>query len=287
MSAALPGVAAAHSDLPVVGVPISGKTPRGPRRAALGGADAARRPGRLRRDRRRQERRGARSTNNQLLNDCEEITPASRSASRPGMPGCSVIARYTREEIGGVWSPHRKMDCWLAVELAATDALAAEGIVPAEAAEACRSRASFTVEAVEERERTTNHDVAAFVDVVAAQIGPEGRWIHYGLTSSDVLDTALALQIEQAGIVLPAGRDGLPRRPGAARLRAPRHALRRPHPRRPRRADHLRAAAGRLRLRGRPQPEAAAPRGRGRRGRQALRAPSAPTPRSAPRSRSG
>ena len=127
-----------------------------------------------------------------------------------------MIARYTREEIGGVWSPHRKMDCWLAVELAATDALAAEGIVPAEAAEACRSRASFTVEAVEERERTTNHDVAAFVDVVAAQIGPEGRWIHYGLTSSDVLDTALALQIEQAGIVLLRGaaayRDALVRR---------------------------------------------------------------------------
>ncbi len=127
-----------------------------------------------------------------------------------------MIARYTREEIGGVWSPHRKMDCWLAVELAVTDALAAEGVVPAEEAEACRSRASFTVEAVEERERTTNHDVAAFVDVVAAQIGPEGRWIHYGLTSSDVLDTALALQIEQAGIVLLRGatayRDALVRR---------------------------------------------------------------------------
>jgi adenylosuccinate lyase len=108
------------------------------------------------------------------------------------------------------------MDCWLAVELAATEALAAEGIVPAEAAEACRSRASFTVEAVEERERVTNHDVAAFVDVVAAQVGPEGRWIHYGLTSSDVLDTALALQIEQAGIILLRGatayRDALVRR---------------------------------------------------------------------------
>ena len=127
-----------------------------------------------------------------------------------------LIARYTREEIGAVWAPHRKMDCWLAVELAATEALAAEGIVPAEAAEACRSRASFTVEAVEERERVTNHDVAAFVDVVAAQVGPEGRWIHYGLTSSDVLDTALALQIEQAGIILLRGatayRDALVRR---------------------------------------------------------------------------
>ena len=72
---------------------------------------------------------------------------------------------------------------------------------------ACRERASFTVEAVKERERTTNHDVAAFVDVVAASVGDEGRWIHYGLTSSDVLDTALALQLVEAGAILIAGRD--------------------------------------------------------------------------------
>ena len=116
-----------------------------------------------------------------------------------------MIDRYTRPEIGAVWEPQRKFDTWLDVELAATEAWAAEGVVPREAAEACRSRASFTVEAVEERERTTNHDVAAFVDVVAGSIGEEGRWIHYGLTSSDVLDTALALQLEQAGIVLIRG----------------------------------------------------------------------------------
>jgi adenylosuccinate lyase len=97
------------------------------------------------------------------------------------------------------------MEGWLAVELAATDAWAAEGIVPAEAAAACRDRAAFEVEAVAERERTTNHDVAAFVDVVAASIGDEGRWIHYGLTSSDVLDTALALQLRDAGAILVAG----------------------------------------------------------------------------------
>jgi adenylosuccinate lyase len=97
------------------------------------------------------------------------------------------------------------MDGWLAVELAATDAWAAEGVVPAEAAAACRERAAFEVEAVAERERTTNHDVAAFIDVVAAQVGEEGRWIHYGLTSSDVLDTALALQIRDAGEILVAG----------------------------------------------------------------------------------
>ena len=94
------------------------------------------------------------------------------------------------------------METWLAVELAATDALAAEGIVPQEAAAACRERAAFTVEAVEEREQETGHDVAAFIDVVAASIGEEGRWIHYGLTSSDVLDTATGLQMIEAGTIL-------------------------------------------------------------------------------------
>jgi adenylosuccinate lyase len=108
------------------------------------------------------------------------------------------------------------MESWLTVELAATAAWAEEGVVPREAAEACASRASFTVDAVEEREKVTGHDVAAFVDVVAESIGSEGRWIHYGLTSSDVLDTALALQISEAGLILLHGatayRDALLRR---------------------------------------------------------------------------
>jgi adenylosuccinate lyase len=116
-----------------------------------------------------------------------------------------VIPRYTREEIGGVWTQQRRMDTWLQVELAATDAWVAEGVVPEEAARACRERASFTVEAVEERERTTGHDVAAFVDVVSSSIGEEGRWLHYGLTSSDVLDTALALQLSEAGEIVLRG----------------------------------------------------------------------------------
>jgi adenylosuccinate lyase len=116
-----------------------------------------------------------------------------------------VIERYTRPEMGAIWTPERRMEGWLQVELAATDAWAAEGVVPAEAAKACRERATFTVEAVNERERTTGHDVAAFVDVVAEQVGEEGRWIHYGLTSSDVLDTALALQLRAAGELVLAG----------------------------------------------------------------------------------
>ncbi len=116
-----------------------------------------------------------------------------------------MIPRYTREEIGAVWTQQRRMETWLQVELAAVNAWAAEGVVPKEAADACHERASFTVEAVEERERTTGHDVAAFVDVVSESIGEEGRWLHYGLTSSDVLDTALALQLAAAGAIVLAG----------------------------------------------------------------------------------
>jgi adenylosuccinate lyase len=116
-----------------------------------------------------------------------------------------VISRYTRPEIGEVWSQQRKLECWLEVEQAATEAWAEEGVVPREAAEACRANAGFTVEAVAERERVTDHDVAAFVDVVAQSVGEHGRWVHYGLTSSDVLDTALALQLGQAGEIVVAG----------------------------------------------------------------------------------
>jgi adenylosuccinate lyase len=127
-----------------------------------------------------------------------------------------VIPRYTREEIGAVWTQRRRMEAWLEVELAATEAWAVEGTVPAEAAQACRERATFSVEAVEERELVTGHDVAAFVDVVAESIGPEGRWIHYGLTSSDVLDTGLAVQLAEAGVILGSGardyRDSLIKR---------------------------------------------------------------------------
>ena len=116
-----------------------------------------------------------------------------------------MIPRYTRPEIGAVWTPQAKMETWLEVELAATGAWAEEGVVPRDAAEAARVKAAFTVEAVDERERVTDHDVAAFVDVLAASVGEHGRWIHYGLTSSDVLDTALALQLRRAGEILVAG----------------------------------------------------------------------------------
>ncbi len=127
-----------------------------------------------------------------------------------------MIDRYTRPEMGAVWSEQRKLENWLRVELAVTDALAGQGVVPAADAAALRGRAAFTVEAVKERERVTDHDVAAFVDVVADSVGEAGRWFHHGLTSSDVLDTATGLQIAQAGAILVAGqrayRDSLTRR---------------------------------------------------------------------------
>jgi adenylosuccinate lyase len=116
-----------------------------------------------------------------------------------------VIERYTRPEMGAVWSEQRKLDAWLQVELAVVEALAERGVVPARDAELVRERASFTIEAVKEREQVTDHDVAAFVDVVAGSVGEAGRWVHHGLTSSDVLDTALALQLREAGELLLAG----------------------------------------------------------------------------------
>ncbi len=116
-----------------------------------------------------------------------------------------MIPRYTREEIGAVWTAQRRMDALLEVELAAVDAWAAEGVVPESDARECREKASFTVEAVEDRERATGHDVAAFVDVVAESIGEPGRWLHFGLTSYDVVDNALALQLKQAGSIIVAG----------------------------------------------------------------------------------
>jgi adenylosuccinate lyase len=114
-----------------------------------------------------------------------------------------VIGRYTRPELGRVWSDEARMEAWRRVEVAACEEMA--GPSP-EDLEAIRA-ATFTVEAVAERERVTNHDVAAFVDVLSESAGEAGRWIHFGLTSSDVLDTALALQMVAAGdVIVPAAR---------------------------------------------------------------------------------
>src|SRR5215831_9552282 len=117
-----------------------------------------------------------------------------------------------------VWSEEGKLASWLAVELAALDAWAELGAVPAGDVAAIRARAvPPTPERVREIEATTDHDTAAFVDAVAEQLGPEGRWVHHGLTSSDVVDTGLALQIRAAGALIV---DGLDRAVGAVIARA-------------------------------------------------------------------
>jgi adenylosuccinate lyase len=114
-----------------------------------------------------------------------------------------VIARYSRPAMARIWSDENRLARWLDVELAALDAWAETGEVPADAVADIRSRAAApTPERVAEIEARTHHDVAAFVDAVAETLGEQGRWFHYGLTSSDVLDTALALQIREAGTLI-------------------------------------------------------------------------------------
>src|SRR3954452_21683173 len=109
-----------------------------------------------------------------------------------------MIPRYTHPEMGAIWSDQRRYETWLQVELAATDAMAAEGLVPADAARELRAKAAFDIARIEEIEQITHHDVIAFTTAVAEQVGPAARWLHFGLTSSDVVDTAQALQMRQA-----------------------------------------------------------------------------------------
>ena len=137
---------------------------------------------------------------------------------------------------------------WLAIELAAVDAWAALGVVPPDDARACRERAAFDVAAVQGRERTTRHDVAAFVDVVAASIGEQGRWIHHGL---DLVGCARHRARPPAacecGRAARRPRNAARRRQ-AARARVPRHGLHGPLARDPRRADVVRAQARGVRV---------------------------------------
>ena len=109
-----------------------------------------------------------------------------------------MIRRYTNPEMGRIWTEERRYDTWLAVELAAADAMAAVGIVPADAARELREKARFDIARIEEIEKTTQHDVIAFTTSVAEHVGPSARWLHFGLTSSDVVDTAQALQLVEA-----------------------------------------------------------------------------------------
>ena len=156
--------------------------------------------------------------------------------------------------MAGVWSEESKLARWLDVELAALEAWAELGAIPADAVAEIRERAQPpTPERVAELERETQHDLAAFVDAVAAEVGPAGRWIHHGLTSSDIVDTGLSLQVRDAGELLLAGVERALRRRARAGAAPPRRRLHRPHARRARRADDLRPQARRLGVRARPR----------------------------------
>jgi adenylosuccinate lyase len=131
-----------------------------------------------------------------------------------------MIPRYTHPEMGGIWSEQRRYEAWLEVELAATDALAAAGVVPSDDARTLRDKATFDIARIDAIEQTTQHDVIAFTTAVAEQVGPAARWLHFGLTSSDVLDTALALQMRAACDLLLTRVDALS---GAIEARAREH----------------------------------------------------------------
>src|SRR3954451_12440327 len=110
-----------------------------------------------------------------------------------------MIQRYSRPEMRDIWSEQRKLEIWLKIELLATEALVAEGLVPQRDFEIMKSRAAFDVERCKELEKTLNHDVIAFTTNVAENINdPASRWFHFGLTSSDVVDTAFAVQMVQS-----------------------------------------------------------------------------------------
>ncbi|HEX2586742.1 MAG TPA: adenylosuccinate lyase [Gaiellales bacterium] len=113
-----------------------------------------------------------------------------------------MIKRYTRPAMGAVWSDERRFQRWLDVEIAAMEAWVDAGVVPPEALAAVTAHARVDVDRILEIERRTHHDVLAFTESIAEQVGEPARWFHYGLTSSDVVDTALALQLRDAGRLL-------------------------------------------------------------------------------------
>ena len=116
-----------------------------------------------------------------------------------------MIERYTRPAMGRIWNEENKYRMWLEVETTASETLADVGIVPKEAARAIRERGGFDLARIQQIEAEVRHDVIAFTTAVAEKIGPESRWLHYGLTSTDVVDTAQALQIKEASALIEAG----------------------------------------------------------------------------------
>src|SRR5262252_1194841 len=113
-----------------------------------------------------------------------------------------MIPRYTRPQMGKIWEDQNKYQRWLDVELAVTETLAEEGVIPKQDAAEIKKRASFSVDRINAIEAEVKHDVIAFTTSVAEYVGPASRFFHFGLTSSDVLDTALALQVRDASEVI-------------------------------------------------------------------------------------
>src|SRR5579885_1573385 len=120
-----------------------------------------------------------------------------------------MIPRYSRPEMARIWEPENRFRIWFEIEALACEAQAALGVIPDEAARAVRERGRFEIERIDEIERETRHDVIAFLTNLAEHIGPEARFLHQGMTSSDVLDTALAVQLKQAADLLLADLDRL------------------------------------------------------------------------------
>src|SRR5262247_630873 len=131
-----------------------------------------------------------------------------------------MIPRYTHPDMGRIWSDQRRYETWLLVETAAAEAMASAGLIPAEAARDIRERGGFDIARIDEIEQITKHDVIAFTEAVAEKVGPSARWLHFGLTSSDVIDTAQALQMREACDLILRGIEGLMR---AVQARAEEH----------------------------------------------------------------
>jgi len=120
-----------------------------------------------------------------------------------------MIPRYTRPEMASLWTDEARFNIWLSVELAAMDVMAAHGIIPQDAAKECREKAKFNAERIHEIEKEVKHDVIAFLTSVNESIGPASRFMHFGMTSSDLIDTSFAMQLKNSGELLLMGIDAL------------------------------------------------------------------------------
>ena len=128
-----------------------------------------------------------------------------------------MIPRYTLPEMAEVWSDETKFRKWLDVEIAVCEVLADRGEIPQDAIEEIREKADFSVERIQEIEKTTRHDVVAFTTAVAEHVGPASRFVHFGLTSTDVVDTAQALVVREASTLIKKELDGLSEAAGLIR----------------------------------------------------------------------